>query len=226
MEQINVTINPDVEQKKTSDVPALCKKAEIKVTDQKSYDLASGILKDVKSRYKELENQRKDITGPLDRAKKAVMDLFRDPLELLQAAENKLKRMMIDYTSEQERLAEEERKRLQAIADKEAERQKKLLEKKIERAEASGKTEKVEELIQQKEEVKPIVAEVTPKVEKPSGVSFREKWSAEVIDANLVPREYLMVNQQLLDKVAGATKGSLSIPGVKFVSEKVLASRV
>ena len=226
MSNINVTIDTVEEQKKTNDVPVLCQKAELTISNQSDYEAASAVLSEVKSRYKELDAQRKEITKPIDAAKKAVMDLFKTPLELLEKAESKIKGLMIGYTNEQERKAREEQARLQRLADAEAAKQKKILEEKIARAEASGKTEKAEELQMQKETITPIVAPIiAPQIETPKGVSYREQWSAEIIDEKLIPREYLIVNLQALNKIAAATKGTISVPGVRFVSTKILASR-
>lgn len=226
MENISVNINTDQEQKKASDVPALCQKADLVISNQSDYEIASTVLSEVKSRYKELDSQRKEITKPIDTAKKAVMDLFKTPLELLEKAESKIKGLMIGYTNEQERKAREEQIRLQKLADQEAAKQKKILDEKIARAEASGKSAKAEELQMQKETIAPIIASViAPQIETPKGVSYREQWSAEITDINLVPREYLIVNLQALNKVAQATKGTLKIAGVNFISTKILASR-
>lgn len=224
----SISIRPiDVEQvEQQTDVTVLCQNAEIVIANQGDYDSAATILQAVKARAKEIDGQRKEITKPLDEAKKNVMNLFSKPLELLANAESFLKRKMIDYTTEQERKAREEQIRLQKLADQEAARQKKILDEKIARAEASGKTEKAEELQMQKEMVIPITAPaVAPQVETPKGVSYRDKWTAQIVDVNLVPREYLIPNQSALDKVAQATKGSIQIAGVKFNCEKVLASR-
>lgn len=226
MNNINVRIDTQKEQERTNDVPALCKKAEITISTQTELDLASVILKEVKLRYKELDAQRKEITTPLDDAKKAVMSLFKPPLELLEKAETKLKGLMLSYTAEQERKAREEQARLQKLADQEAEKQRKALEAKIARAEASGKTEKAEMLEQEKENIIPITAPVVaPQIEKPAGISYREQWSAEVTDINLVPREWLIANMPALNKIAQATKGNITIAGVKFTATKILASR-
>ena len=226
MNNISVNIDTVEEQKKTSDVPVLCEKAELIISNQSDYEAASTVLSEVKSRYKELDAQRKEITKPIDAAKKAVMDLFKTPLELLEKAESKIKGLMIGYTNEQERKAREEQARLQRLADAEAAKQKKILDEKIARAEAAGKAERAELLAQEKENIAPIIAPVVaPQIETPKGVSYRDQWSAEVTDINLVPREYLIANMPALNKMAQATKGTLSIPGVKFTSTKILASR-
>ena len=222
---INVQINTD-EVSQQTDVAVLCQNAQITISNQGDYDSASVILKQVKARYNELDKQRKEITKPLDLAKTSVMGLFKNPLELLEKAELFIKQKMISYTAEQERKAREEQARLQKLADAEAAKQKKILDEKIARAEASGKLEKAEELQAQKEMVIPIQAPVVmAQINTPSGVSYRDKWTAQVIDVNLLPREYLIPNLSALDKVAQATKGSIQIPGVKFNCEKILSSR-
>lgn len=70
--------------------------------------------------------------------------------------------------------------------------------------------------------VAPIVA---PTVSKVAGVSTRKDWKARVVNPDLIPRDYLMVDESKLNKVAAATKGSLSIPGVQMYAVDVMASR-
>lgn len=223
---INVQINTDEVQRST-DVTILCKMGNgLTVTTQGEYEVAAGILTQVKNRYKELDGQRKEITKPIDTAKKSVMDMFRVPLGLLEKAESSIKRMMINYTEEQERIAREEQLKLQRLAEKEAEAERKRIQAQIERAQASGKTEKAEALQEKIEAVEVIeVPVIAPVIETPKGVSFREQWSVLVVDANLIPREYMLPNLPKLNKIAQATKGSIVIPGVKFHSEKILSSR-
>lgn len=224
---IQIIVNTQDEEKKTEDVPALAGKADLVISNQEQYENANVILKEIKTRWKELDEERKSITKPMDDAKKRIMDLFKKPLDLLESAENKIKKLMIGYTQEQERIAREEQERLQKEADKIAEEERKKLEAKKARAEASGKTEKAEELAMQIETIIPAQAPVvTANIGKVSGVSYKDKWSAEVVDFNLLPNEYKIANQQALDKVAQATKGGITIPGVKFKSEKILASRL
>lgn len=226
LNSINVKIDTIEEKKKTADVPALVKRAELTISNQADFDKATDVLKEVKSRYKELDTQRKAITKPLDEAKKAVMELFKQPLELLERAENKLKGLMLGYTNEVERKAKEEQDRLQKLADQEAEKEKKKLDARIERAKANGNEEKVAELEAQKDAVVPIdVPVIAPQVDIPTGVSYREVWSAEIVNEKEIPREYLIPNMTALNKIASATKGTIPIPGVKFVMTKTVVTR-
>ena len=224
---MSINVNIDTESVEAStEVVILCKNAELTIQNQGDYDSAAIVLKQIKARSKELDEQRKKITKPLDEAKKEVMSLYNEPLLRLANAELFIKSRMINYTAEVELKAREEQTRLQKLADAETAKQKKILDEKIARAEASGKLEKVEELKEQKENVIPIIAPViAPRIEKPAGVSYRDKWSAAIVDEMLVPREYLIINTSALDKIAQATKGSVKIAGVEFKSGKIVSGR-
>lgn len=106
------------------------------VVDDGSYTLAGEELQGIKSRATKLEDQRKAITKPMDDAKKAVMDLFRGPLELLGQAEAALKGKMLAYSQEQVRKAAEERRKAEEAAAAERAR----LATEAAKLEAEGKT--------------------------------------------------------------------------------------
>jgi len=219
-------ISTEVAVRAQQEAPAMLKKAEaIVILNQSQYESANDVMKVVKTKYKELDTKRKEITKPLDQAKNAVMDLFRQPLELLKQAEATIKKLMIDYADEQDRLRREEQRKLEAKARAEEDRKRKELEERAKKWAAKGKEGKAEELLEQAEEVEVVAPVVAPKVEKIKGVSFKENWSAIVVDETKVPREYLQVNTMALNRIAKATKGSIKIPGVEFKMDKILASR-
>ncbi|MBE3122225.1 MAG: hypothetical protein IMZ53_16085 [Thermoplasmata archaeon] len=67
-------------------------------------------------------------------------------------------------------------------------------------------------------------------VRKQTGESVRITWKARVIDANAVPRQYLMVNEKMLDAVAKTNKdqiaaGQFSIPGVGFYKDESIVRK-
>ncbi len=86
------------------------------------FELAGDDLKRIKALQKEVEEKRTGITGPLNAAVKAVNDLFRAPKDYLDKAETSLKRAMIGWTTEQERLAAEARRKAEELARAERER--------------------------------------------------------------------------------------------------------
>lgn len=112
---------------------------EISITSPAMYDLAADELRTIKARAKELDEKRKTITVPLDNAKKAVMDLFRRPIELLTEAEGVLKRGMLTYSEEQEAVRRADQARLDAIAKAERERLEAIARAEHDRIEAEFK---------------------------------------------------------------------------------------
>lgn len=198
--------------------------ADITIKTQEHYEGAAVTLKAVKAKYKEVEGKRKEITKPLDVARKAVMDLFRKPLELLASAEKAIKKPMIDYDTAQERIRKEKEDRLRIAAEKEEKRKKDALEARAKKAEEAGKLEKAEELREKKEDVV-VEAQVLAEPEKPAGVSYKTTWFAVVTDEKLIPREYLVPDMKVLNKLASAWKDTKKIPGVEFKKDKGLSSR-
>jgi len=213
---------------------------QVVIKNQADYEDASTLLRQVKDRYKTLDERRKEITSPMDSAKKVVMDLFRSPLDMLQKAEEYIKTSMIAYKSEQDRKAREIQRKIEEEAEKKAaterekiEAQERKLREKQEELMRQGKAKEAAKM-QEKADQKAldatqvevaIVPVISAAIETPRGISYSDKWTAEVIDIALVPRAYLIPNMEALNGIAKATKGSIVIPGIKFNSEKILSSR-
>lgn len=168
------------------------------------FELASDDLKGIKALQKEVEEKRTSITGPLNQAVKAVNDLFRAPKDYLDKAESTLKRAMVTWTTEQERIAAEARREAEAAARAERERlaaiereQQEAARKAQEEAQAAaaaGDKEAAARAMAQAQAaqeqaamaaVTANVVTVAPAVEAPakvSGISGRMSFSAEVTD--------------------------------------------
>jgi len=80
------------------------------------YAIAGSELQEIKALQKVVEERRTAITGPLNLALKNVNDLFRAPADYLKQAEAAVKRPMIEWQSEQERLFEVARRAAAAVA--------------------------------------------------------------------------------------------------------------
>lgn len=220
------------------------------------YEMAAGELQSIKKRAKELDDERKSITRPLDAAKRRIMDLYERPLSILGQAERLLKGAMASYHAEQERkrIAEQKARDEEARAVREAQEAeaRRLQEEaatnaaKADELAAAGNIEAAADLADQAAEqlhaaaetaavasmvvAAPVIAE-TPKV---SGVSFRDHWTADVLDKMALVRfvasnehfaHVLDVNLGALQKIAAAQKETFAIPGCKANCEKILASR-
>jgi len=79
-------------------------------------------LKACKAKRNAIETKRLAITGPLNKAMKAVNDLFRGPLEALDGAEAVFKQSMIAYSDKKAAQAKAEQDRLDELARIERER--------------------------------------------------------------------------------------------------------
>ena len=190
----------------------------IMINTQADYNNYVHILQMVKGKLKQIDDKRKEITKPLDQAKKSIMDLFRKPLDKLQEVEKIIKNALIIYQDIQENIRKEEENRLRIEAEKERAK----LERKAQRIEEKGDVEKAEEIRQEAEIIQaPIVA---PKIDKVAGISFREKWYAKITNFKILPDEYKLPDMQLLNKIAQSSQGKLQIAGVEFRSEKIATS--
>lgn len=195
------------------------------------YSDAATQLKDIKAKAKELEDTRKGITGPMDEAKKRVMDFFRRPLQCLVDAEKTIKDGMIAFDKEQDRLRKAEEARLAEEARKEQERLDKTAEKKAEKAEAKGNEEKAAEIRNGVPVVTaPVLADTKPKV---TGITRRSTWSGEVVDKmelikavaeGRAPATLLDVNTTVLNQMARALKSEMAYPGVRAVEAQQIAA--
>lgn len=92
------------------------------IDSTETYGFAADELRAIKVRANKLEDQRTAITGPINKALKAVNDLFRAPAEFLAQGERVLKGKMLAWDQEQERLARIEREKAEAIAAAERKR--------------------------------------------------------------------------------------------------------
>lgn len=52
------------------------------------------------------------------------------------------------------------------------------------------------------------------------GISSQDVYKWEVIDESKIPREYLQVNEKLINQIIKQTNGSFEIPGIKITKEK------
>lgn len=198
------------------------------VTNQVEYEDVGAALRDVKATAKRLDDERKEMTRPLDQAKKRILDFFRAPTDALARVERELKGRMLKYTQEQNRIARE----AEAKAREKAERERKKLEEQARKAEEAGREERAELLRERAEEVvTPTIPTEAPKAE---GVHTVKRWSAEVTDkmalikavaAGTQPDVYLEVNMKALHGVARSLKEHLTIPGVKAVATETMSAR-
>ena len=219
----------DKQQEIETQALALKTEAEgFEITSQESYNLANAFGRRIKQSMKTIDDYCDPVIEAAHKAHKAACDQKKALYAPFEAAKKIIDSKQIAwYRAEQARAAEERRK-----AEEEA--RKKAEEEALARAQElqdMGMNEAAEEAISQ-----PVVIEKVTVAEpvRAGGESFRETWKAEVVDlmalvkavaAGTQPLAYLEANMPVLNKAASMFKGSVQIPGVKIVSDTIIARR-
>lgn len=210
--------------------PVVQQAGAIVVRSPEQYQGASDFLKAVKAAQKKVVDFFAPMKAKAHEAHKAITTTESNTLKPLSDAEATIKRKMIEYATEQERIRREQERKLQAAADLKARIEREALEKKA----ASMKTpEKQQEYREAAAAVvAPVVqvAAVTPEIK---GQAITKRWKATITD----PKEavmallaypdwsaYIEINQGQLDKFASRTNGSVSMKGVTFAEVAGLSS--
>ena len=193
-------------------------------------DIAATELVSIKARAKELDEERKRITKPMDDAKKAVMDIYKPAIERLGQAETVLKNAITAYQREQNRLADLAAAEAARKAREEAEK----MAAKAEKLEAKGRPEDAEALrnVAAMTAAAPVTASRPTKL---AGVSTRKVWKANVADRaaaikamadNPAYQHLLTIDESALNKLAAAMKNpNCPIAGVVFYEDSVISAR-
>jgi hypothetical protein len=220
-----------MDQQKEIESQAIALKAEadsFEIVSQEAYNLANDFGRKIKQSMKTIDDYCDPVIDAAHKAHKAACDQKKALYAPFEAAKKIIDSKQIAwYRAEQEKARELQRK-----ADEEA--QKKAEDEALANAQAlqdAGMDIAAEEVL-----AAPVVVPKVTVAEpmRAGGESFRDTWKAEVLDlmslvkavaAGTQPLAYLEANMSTLNKAASAFKGSVQIPGVKIVSETILARR-
>lgn len=196
------------------------------ITTPDEYEAAAEMGQEIKRKTKMVKELFQPIKEAANKAHKAACEQERRMLDPLNAAEKAIKSGMNTYIMEQER------KRRQM--EEEARRQRELEERRLlETAiteEEKGNNQQADQVLEEAlvmAETPVAVVEATPKVK---GVSTRTDWEIESIDEAQVPVSLQGVVIRPVDRGAimrlvRASKGQISIPGVKIKETKTTVLR-
>ncbi len=218
--EINETVSITVDEKAKGQVS----EAEKLSTTVKSLTIgtpqeqinSSEYLQRVKDMIKVIDETRKEITKPLVELKKSVKAFFDPALDELELAKTIVSKALLDYDTEQQRIHREAEQQAFLAARAKEEKKQKALEARAEKAEEKGNPIKAEILRHQSENiyVAPVVSVAAPT--KVQGMHIQQKWKFSVEDIKKVPREYLVINEPMLSKLATAMQDKVHIHGIKF----------
>lgn len=159
-----------------------------------SLDNKSDLLKSIKAMKSKVE----DTFNPVVKAAKksydearGLRDTYLDPLE---TAERQLRAKISAFLTAEAKRREE----IQKKADEK-------FQKAVEKSEKTGKPLSVAPVI------------IDTKIKTAEGSHYQERWSVEVLDVSLLPKEYILPNMTLLNKIAQTLNSNFNIPGAKAV---------
>ena len=188
----------------------------LKVIDTASYLAAGELWKSIKTLRAKIADTFDDIIKAAHLAHKKAIEKKKMHDDPLNAAERLVKKEMERFDTEQERIRKAEEDRLQKIAQKEAEDRR--LEEAL-AAEKAGRKEEAAAIIETPVTIAPVViAKVTPKME--GGPVYRTIWKFRIMNAALIPREYLMPDEVKIGGIVRSMKSAVSIPGIEAYEER------
>lgn len=204
------------------------------ITGPEQYGEAGQTLGKIKKKAKELVSHQKQMTRPIDEAKKSILAFFKAPLDYLKEAETLIKRAMLTYENEQARIQREREEEARKIAAREEERQRQLAEKRAKTAEKKGDAELAESIRNSAANYVAPVTAVEPETPKAEGVHTRVSWVGVCDDLNLLlgaivkgeaPADLVTLNQAALNKIANALKKDMRIAGCRAEEKTILVHR-
>jgi hypothetical protein len=191
-------------------------------------EMAASDLQGVKALLKNVDEERRKITDPLNEAVKAVNNLFRPATQYLEEAERILKGGILGWNQK----VEAEARAAQAAADAAARKERERLQAEATALAQQGHAEAAEAVRETAAVISaPVVASPAPKV---TGISSRGTWKARVTDKMALIKfiaehpefEHLLdANATQLNQLAKAMKEKMKVDGVEAFEEKSIASR-
>lgn len=225
----------------------------MQIDSQTMYGIGAETLQSIKGKTKALDEQRLSITRPIDAAKLAVMNLFRDPLATLATAETAIKNKLLAYDREQAAAIAKAKREAEETAQKERERvsreaAKASAEADFLRETAAAAPKGDAELMRAAADAADrnadnakaaaqliVAAPVAVIAAKAAGVSTARPWKARLLNkVELIkwvaqaPEErqhFLDANESALTAQAKATKENTKIGGVEAYQDVVMSAR-
>ncbi len=192
----------------------------MQIVDAESYTQAAQLWTSGKSMIKVIEGFFKPLKQAQDKAKQAILDKEKEEIEKVKPGLDYINKIQSRWNIEQEaiRKAEEDRLRAEARKKEEEDRLAAALE-----AEAEGETkEVVEEILDTPSFTPPpIVEKSVPKV---AGQTMTTTWRWRLTNINLVPRQFLIVNEVALNAHVKNLKDRSNVPGVEVYPEQSMRS--
>lgn len=213
---------------RASDLYAASARIPDTIPDEETAGRVAAFVKQITIAEKSTEDRRKAEKSVYDELGKAVQDFFKPVSDKLAEAKRTANAKLLAYQREQQRKADEERRRIEAEARKKRE------EAEIRAAEAKTDDD-FDRAIAAEAEAKRTAAKAAAvaaptQVRSSFGVtaSVRKTLAFVIEDETAIPRQFLMVNEAAIKAhMKGAAKGQLPspIPGVRFLWNEQMVTK-
>ncbi len=200
---------------------------QITVTNEETLGIAKDYLQDLRTMVGKIEATFDPQITKAHALHKSLLTEKKKFYEPLMMAEKVVKRAVAFFYEEQDRRraeAEKERQRIEAEAIAKANE----LEAEAVGAKTDAERDKIiNEAVTVLEAADTKGQQLTAGAAAPKivGIAISDLWHFEIVDASLIPAEYLTPDLVKIGKVVRALKGDAKIPGVRTYSEKAVASR-
>jgi hypothetical protein len=205
---------------------------EIKVVDPDTQVLAADMLITVAAMQTEIETTFKPMKDAAYKAHRVICQQETNLKAPLVAAEKALKGEIAGYIDAQNQLARkaDEANRKTALEQAEREAATATIDQAIDQAidlEARGNAQAAEAVLANPAPA-PIQyqapAPTRPNIAVTKGVPSRQDWDFQITDFNLIPREYLLINESAIRSAGKNTQGRIKIAGVEFFPKTIVAT--
>lgn len=227
-EYAELTRVEEAEKKPTEALAVLDKSKAIQVFDQTTLTVANNFLRDVKEFKRRIDDKFKANIARWDAGHKAAVAEKREWTDPLDEAERAIKPKITAYLVEQDNIRLE--------AERAAERARRQVEKEAEAAADAatalineGKAGEADALIDEATaKIREINADTPFVPEKPvaNGTTLRETWDYEIVDADLIPKTFLVPDLTMIRRYGQNMKHQASIPGIRFFAVKSISAKV
>lgn len=213
-------IEPEIQDLQTSSTDMLSQAGVLAVTNDASFSHGGEMLIEIKRRSKVVEERFAEPVSLAYKAHKALTSLRDSVLAPFKQAETTIKGKLGTYQMEVERKRQEEAERLRRQEEAKAEAEKMAkAEKQMDAGDLKG-AEATLNAPAQPAAVKP----TTPEPPKVAGVSMRDETKYEIVDPNVVPREFCTPDDKKIRNYVKAMGKSTNIPGVRVWVEKTVSA--
>lgn len=201
---------------------------EIVIADQPGLTEANNLLKGIKELRRQVDAEFDPGIQEAFAHHRTLVAQKRKWADPLDQAEKALKPKIANYLLEQDRLAQEAARREREAQDKIRQVADKASDEAYDKIKVGDLDEADEVVADAQAKIDQIQAARPAPIAKPvaAGTSLRQVWTFRIVDPALVPRAYLLIDEQKLRTYARLMKDQAQVPGVEFYAEATVATRI